>query len=143
MAGRDNFPGLCFQATFLRVKERLRDPRSRLVAIYAGLVALAYVIHALPGGVHYRGGAGEYAFWIAVDVVLIAYIAQGSRVATAIPLGLNALFVVTYLAFGFGLGPVRADEAVFFLVVAAQTVVLVLLLRRRRGAPSTRPAPVR
>ena len=124
------------------MKRRLRDPRSRLVAIYAGLVALAYVIHALPGGVHYQGGVGEYAFWVVIDLVLIGYIAGGSRVATAIPLVLNALFVLTYLAFGFGIGPVRVDEVAFLLVVAAQTVVLVLLLRRRGEVPATGPAPV-
>jgi hypothetical protein len=100
------------------------------------------VIHALPGGVNYRGGAGEYAFWVVIDLVLIVYIAKGSHVATAIPLVLNVLFVLTYFAFGFGFGPVRVDEVAFLLIVAAQTVVLVLLFRRRPDVLATGPAPV-
>ena len=118
-----------------------RDPRSRLVAIYVGLVALFYAIHALPGGMTYRGGAGEAVLWIVVDVILIAYIAKGSRVATAIPLVLNVFFLATYVTFGLGPDGIRMVDAVPLLVVAAQSIVLVLLLRRGRAVPSSRAAP--
>src|SRR5215208_507531 len=90
----------------------------------------------------YRGGAGEAVLWIVVDVVLIVYIAKGSRVATAIPLVLNVFFLATYVTFGLGPDGIRMVDAVPLLVVAAQSIVLVLLLRRARAVRAA-PAAAR
>jgi hypothetical protein len=109
----------------------LREPRTRLVAVYVGLVALAYVIHALPGGIFYRSNA-EYPFWLAVDAILIVFIARGSRTATAVPLLLNLLFLTGLFLTATG-SDVRAPDLVAFVVVLlAQTAVLVRLLFWRR-----------
>jgi hypothetical protein len=117
----------------------LRDPRSRLVAIYAALVALGYFIHALPGGPFYRSN-GEYAIWIVVDVILIAYIAAGSRLATAVPLVLNVFFLPLF----FLTAPsdlIAADVAAWAAVLVAQTLVLVRLLFRRPAVQPSGAAP--
>jgi hypothetical protein len=115
-----------------------RNPHSRLVFLYAALVAFGHFVHALPGGWFYRS-SGDHAFWVAVDVVLIFLIARRSRAAIALAFALNML---GFLAFLSGLAGVP-DPAVaaFVAVVFVQTAVLVLLWRETsvtalRGQPA-------
>ena len=105
---------------------RVQHPRSRLVAAYACLVALSYLIHSLPGLPYYRS-SGEYGFWVVIDIVLVILIARGSRVAIAVPFTLNALgfLVIVVLT----TGPLAAGVVAYLLVKAMETIVLVLLWR--------------
>lgn len=104
-----------------------RRPYLALVAVYSALVALGYLIHALPGLPYYRT-EGEFAFWVVVDIVLIVLIARGSLVAIAIPLAFN---VVGFLALVFAsVGVPEPGVVAFALVKAAASAVLVLLWRQ-------------
>ena len=119
----------------------LRHARSRLVALYACLVALTYAIHALPGDPYYRS-SGEYGFWLAVDIVLIVLIARGSQVALAVPLALNLFGFVAILF--LAISPLAPSLIAFLLVKALETAVLVMLWRHPpvASAPSSGSATV-
>ena len=105
----------------------LREPRSRLVAVYAGLVALAFVLPALPGGLEYRSDAA-YVFWIVADAILIVAIARGSRTAAAIPLTLNVLGLIG-LMLAVPASDLTAPALIAFIVLlVAQSAVLLRLL---------------
>jgi hypothetical protein len=116
--------------TLSRVSRWLREPRSRLVAVYAVLVALAVAIPALPGGLGYANGIGGLVFWTAAGVVLVALIANGSRVAAVVALLVNAglLLSVTVVASASELA--RADLIAFVVVLLAACVALVRLALR-------------
>ena len=111
--------------------------RFQLVALYAALVAVGYLVHALPGEPYYRSNS-EYAFWMAIDVLLIVLIARGSRVAIAIPLVLNVLGVLAILV--FAVVPLPPGVVAFLFVKAAEIAVLVLLWRRPSVASPGRAA---
>jgi hypothetical protein len=120
--------------TVPRVARWLREPRSRLVVIYAALVALGYAIRALPGGLDYSRGLGELVFWLVVDAILIFLIANGSRVAAAVVLVLNVGFLLSVTVVSSSSDLARADVIAFVVVLLAQCVVLVMLLRRAGSA---------
>ena len=124
--------------TIPRVARWLREPRSRLVVIYAALVLLGYAIHALPGGLDYARGIGELAFWLVVDVILIALIADGSRVAAAVILVLNIGFLLAATIVSSVADLLHADLLAFVVVLLAQCVVLVRLVLWR--SPTVAPA---
>ena len=111
----------------------LREPRSRLVAVYTALVGLVYLLPALPGGIDYPSD-GAYALSIVVSAVLIVYIAKGSRTAAAVPLVLNLLGLVGLLL------SVSSDDltapvvVAFALLLVAQSALLLRLLFWPRGA---------
>jgi len=109
-----------------------------MVGLAAALLVVALAIPALPGGLDYPRG-GELVFWVAVDVVLIVLLANGSRPAAAVLLVLNAglLLSVTVVASAGEL--VRGDLIAFVVVVVAQSAVLVrLLFWRRAGSAALR-----
>jgi hypothetical protein len=110
---------------------RLHDRRTQLLAAYAALLAVFYATYALPDGPHFRS-AGEGVFAIAIDIVLFAFVARGSRVALAIALALNLLFFASVLA--LTLWPPSVELVALFAVKLAETVVLVTLWRIPRGA---------
>jgi len=109
------------------VSRWLREPRSRLVAVYAVLFALAVAIPALPGGMGYPAGAAGLVFWLVAGAALVALIAKGSRLACAAALLLNAglLLSVTVVASASELA--RGDLIAFVAVVLAQFALLVRL----------------
>jgi hypothetical protein len=113
----------------------LREPRSRLVVIYAALVLLGYAVRALPGGLDYSRGIGELVFWLVVDAVLIFLIANGSRVAAAVILVLNVGFLLSATIVSSASDLLHADLLAFVVVLLAQCVVLVRLVFRRRSPP--------
>jgi lysylphosphatidylglycerol synthetase-like protein (DUF2156 family) len=113
----------------------LREPRSRLVVIYAALVLLGYAVRALPGGLDYSRGIGELVFWLVVDAVLIFLIANGSRVAAAVILILNVGFLLAATIVSSASDLLHADLLAFVVVLLAQCVVLVRLVFRRRSPP--------
>jgi hypothetical protein len=113
----------------------LREPRSRLVVIYAALVLLGYAVRALPGGLDYSRGIGELVFWLVVDAVLIFLIANGSRVAAAVILILNVGFLLSATIVSSASDLLHADLLAFVVVLLAQCVVLVRLVFRRRSPP--------
>ncbi len=115
----------------------LRDPRTQLLAVYAGLLVLSYAIHLLPGNPFFPT-EGALAFSLAIDVVLFRYVARGSRAALAIALGLNLLFFASLVLFSVDWPD--AGVAAFAIVKLAETVVLVTLWRLPREAAGSSPA---
>jgi hypothetical protein len=106
------------------------------------LVALAYAIHALPGGLDYPRGTGQLVFWIVVDAILIVLIANGSRVAAAVVLVLNIGFLLAVTLVSSVDDLVSADLIAFVVVVLGQCAVLVrLLLWQAPSAASGGAAP--
>ena len=105
-----------------------RDPRSRLVWLSVALLVVAVAIPALPGGLDYPRGAGELVFWIVLDGVLIALLANGSRLAAAVLLVLNVGFLLSVTVVASADELVRGDLIAFVVVVVAQSAVLVRLL---------------
>ena len=105
----------------------LWEPRSRLVAVYAVLFALAAAIPPLPGGMGYPAGAAGLVFWLAVGALLVALIAKGSRLAciAALLLDVGLVLSVTVVASASELA--RADLIAFVAVVLAQCALLVRL----------------
>jgi hypothetical protein len=116
----------------------LREPRPRLVTIYAALVALGYATHVLPGGLDYPRGTGELVFSLLVDVTLVVLIAVGSRAAAAVMLVLNVGLLLSVTLVSSGSDLLRADEIAFVVVLLAQAPVLVRLAlwRARPAAPA-------
>jgi hypothetical protein len=76
--------------------------------------------------------------WIAVDAILIVYIAKGSRVATAIPLLLNVAFMLGLLLTASSSDFSEPDFVAFLVVLVAQSAVLLRLLLWR--SPAAAPA---
>ena len=105
---------------------RLDDRRTQLLAAYAALLTGAYAIYLLPGLPYFRSG-GELVFSLAIDVVLVIFIARGSRTAIAIALGLNLFFFAAIVA--VAVSPPEAGVAALLAVKLAETVVLVALWR--------------
>ena len=109
----------------------VRRVRSRLVAIYAVLVVLRYVIPAIPGNLDYpRGTAGLIVAGL-VDVLLIVLIARGSRAAAAVSLVMNVGLLLSATVVASGDELVRADTLAYVVVVLAQCAVLIVLLFSR------------
>ena len=107
---------------------------SRLVAIYAGLVAVGYIINALPGLPYFRT-AGEGAFAVAIDLVLIFFIARGSQAAIVTAFALNAfLFLAVFLT---AIVDVPAPGVIALMTTnAVEMLVLAVLWRSGRHARS-------
>jgi hypothetical protein len=125
---------LARSVTFAYMRRRVRDRRSSLVALYAGLVLLGHAIHALPGLPEFRS-SGEHAFWFAVDLLLILLIARGSRAAVTVALAFDVLGLVL-LATGLAGAP-EPGVAAFFGAILMQAIVLFVL---RRDASVGMPA---
>ena len=106
--------------------------------IYAALVALGYVIHALPGGPDYANGSGELVFWAVVDAILIFLIANGSRVVAAVVLVLNVGFLLSATLVSTASDLMQAGVFAFMVVLLAQSVVLAMLLLRRTASAALR-----
>ena len=132
LAVSDNSRGELAAAFIHDVARLFHDGRPRLLALYALLAGVGWIIHALPGEPYYVEN-WAYALWIAVDVLLFVLIARGSRFATGFAIGLR-LFpaVVLLLDAGAEGGAVPAGTIAFATAVAAQTIVLVALWRRPR-----------
>jgi hypothetical protein len=109
------------------VSRWLREPRSRLVAVYAVLVALAVAIPALPGGTGYPAGAAGLVFWLVAGVAFVALIAKGSRLACAAALLLNVGLLLSVTVVTSASELARADLIAFVAVVLAQCALLVRL----------------
>jgi hypothetical protein len=109
-----------------RAPVSLRTRRSRFLVVYVGLIVLRYTIFALPGSPDFRG-AGELAFSVAIDVLLVVFIARGSRVALAVALVFSMLFVLS-VAFLSTAGLPVGTAAVVVVELAA-IAALVLLWR--------------
>jgi hypothetical protein len=100
--------------------------RSGLVLVYAGLVVLGYLLGLLPGGAERSGG--EWAFWIAVDVALIVFVARGSQVAIVIAMSLNLAFLLAASLAWLAVETLHPPVVpALFAVAVAQMLVLALL----------------
>ena len=110
----------------------VHDRRSCLLALYVGLLALRYAIYALPGLPRFRG-AGELAFSVAIDVVLVVFIARGSRSAWVVALVLSAFFAFAVVSLSTG-GLPPGTVAVLVVEVAAVVTLLLLSPHLRRDA---------
>jgi hypothetical protein len=110
----------------------------RLLALYVGLVVLRYAIYALPGYPEFRG-AGELAFSIAIDVLLVLFIARGSRVALVVALAFSAFFVVAVAS--LSAGSLASGTGAVVAVEVAAIAVLVLLWRALAGDAPTEAPP--
>jgi hypothetical protein len=113
-----------------RTSASLRSRRSRLLTLYVGLVVFRYAIYALPGLPRFRG-PGELAFSIAIDALLVLFIARGSRVALVVALAFSAFFVVAVVF--LSAGSLASGTGAVVAVEVAAIVVLVLLWRALAG----------
>ncbi len=114
----------------------VRSRHWRLLAVYVGLLVLRYAIYALPGYPRFRG-AGELAFSVAIDALLVLFIARGSRVALVVALVFSALFVLAVVFFSAGLP--LGTAAVAVVELAAIAVLLLVWRSLDREAPPEAP----
>ena len=94
---------------------------------------MGYLINALPGLPYFRT-SGEAAFAVAIDLVLIFFIARGSRGAIAVALALDAFLFIGVL---LSLVDVPPPGVVALIATnAGEILVLAVLWRHHRHVRS-------